>query len=90
MQAASSTVDDFWDDAEFPSRNDWLKSELWIVGKKKNAMTRKDADLSQDGELGFGMVGNERMSWFAVSWFAGGDQSVLLLIFIYYYYYYLV
>ena len=57
-------------------------------------MIRKDADLSQAGELGFGMVGNERMSWFAVSWFAGGDQSVLLIliiiIFYYYYYFYLV
>ena len=67
MQAASSTVDDFWDDVEFPSRNDWLNSELWIVGKKKNAMIHKDADLSQAGESGFGMVGSERMSWFAAT-----------------------
>ena len=30
-------------------------------------MIHKDADLSQAGESGFGMVGSERMSWFAAT-----------------------
>ena len=46
--------------------------------QKKNAMIHKDADLSQAGESGFGMVGSERMSWFC------GDQIVYSIIIIYY------